>query len=41
MSKFLEAIKNKDYYENYLTRFITNYNAIEGNNLSYEEIYLI
>ena len=41
MSKFLEAIKNKNYYENCLTRFITNSNAIEGNTLSYIETYSI
>ena len=29
INKFLEAIKNQDYYENYLTRNVKNSNAIE------------
>ena len=41
MSKFLEAIKNKDYYENFITRSVKNSNAIEGNTLSYAETYSI
>ena len=41
MNKFLEAIKNKDYYENFITRSIKSSNAIEGNTLSYTETYSI
>lgn len=41
MNKFLEAIKNKDYYENFITRSIKSSNAIEGNTLSYAETYSI
>ena len=41
MNKFLEAIKNKDYYENFITRSIKSSNAIEGNTLSYAETYAI
>ncbi len=40
-SKFLEAIKNQDYYENFITRSIKCSNAIEGNTLSYAETYSI
>ena len=41
MNKFLEAIKNQDYYENFITRSIKSSNAIEGNTLSYAETYSI
>jgi len=41
MNKFLEAIKNKDYYENFITRSVKSSNAIEGNTLSYAETYSI
>ena len=34
MNRFLEAIKNQDYYENFITRSVKNSNAIEGNTLS-------
>lgn len=40
-SKFLKAIKNQDYYENFITRSIKCSNAIEGNTLSYSETYSI
>ena len=41
MNKFLEAIKNQNYYENFITRSVKNSNAIEGNTLSYAETYSI
>ena len=41
MNKFLEAIKNQDYYENFITRSVNSSNAIEGNTLSYAETYSI
>ena len=41
MNRFLEAIKNQDYYENFITRSVKNSNAIEGNTLSYAETYSI
>lgn len=41
MSKFQEAVKNQDYYENFITRSIKSSNAIEGNTLSYAETYSI
>ena len=41
MNKFLEAIKNQDYYENFITRSVKSSNAIEGNTLSYVETYSI
>ena len=41
MNKFLEAIKNQDYYENFITRSVKSSNAIEGNTLSYAETYSI
>lgn len=41
MNKFQEAIKNQDYYENFITRSIKSSNAIEGNTLSYAETYSI
>ena len=40
-SKFIKAIKNKNYYENFITRSIKSSNAIEGNTLSYAETYSI
>ena len=41
MNIFLEAIKNQDYYENFITRSVKSSNAIEGNTLSYAETYSI
>ena len=41
MNRFLETIKNQDYYENFITRSVKNSNAIEGNTLSYAETYSI
>lgn len=34
MNKFQEAIKNQDYYENFITRSIKSSNAIEGKTLT-------
>ena len=33
--------KNKNYFENFITRSVKSSNAIEGNTLSYAEIYSI
>lgn len=41
MNKFQKAIKNQNYYENFITRSIKCSNAIEGNTLSYAETYSI
>lgn len=41
MNKFIKAIKNQNYYENFITRSIKSSNAIEGNTLSYAETYSI
>ena len=40
-NKFLEAIKKREYFENFITRSIKCSNAIEGNTLSYAETYSI
>lgn len=40
-NKFLKALKNQNYYENFITRSIKSSNAIEGNTLSYAETYSI
>ena len=39
MNKFFDAIKNKEYYENFITRSVKSSNAIEGSTLSYAETY--
>ena len=39
MKKFEKALKNQNYYENFITRSIKSSNAIEGNTLSYAETY--
>ena len=41
MKKFEKALKNQNYYENFITRSIKSSNAIEGNTLSYAETYSI
>ena len=41
MNKFLIALKNQDYFENFITRSVKSSNAIEGNTLSYAETYSI
>ena len=41
VNKFLKAIEDRDYYENFITRSIKSSNAIEGNTLSYAETYSI
>ena len=41
MNKFLEAIQNQNYFENFITRSVKSSNAIEGNTLSYAETYSI
>ncbi len=41
MNKFLKALKKQEYFENFITRSIKNSNAIEGNTLSFAEIYSI
>lgn len=41
MNQFQKAIKNRDYYENFITRSIKSSNAIEGSTLSYAETYSI
>jgi len=40
-NKFLETLKNKEYFENFITRSIRSSNAIEGTTLSYAETYAI
>lgn len=39
--EFLEALKNQDYFENFITRSVKSSNAIEGSTLSYAETYAI
>lgn len=41
MNKFLVAIKNQNYFKNFMTRSVKSSNAIEGNTLSYAETYSI
>ncbi|MGM9879631.1 MAG: Fic family protein [Bacilli bacterium] len=41
MNQFLKALKKQEYFENFITRSIKNSNAIEGNTLSYAQIYSI
>ena len=41
MNKFIEALKNQNYFENFITRSVKSSNAIEGNTLSYSETYSI
>lgn len=41
MNKFLEVIKNQNYFKNFMTRSVKCSNAIEGNTLSYAETYSI
>lgn len=38
---FWEAIKNQDYYENFITRSTYHTNSIEGNTLTYADTYAI
>lgn len=38
---FWEAIKNQDYYENFITRSTYHSNSIEGNTLTYADTYAI
>lgn len=38
---FFEAIKNQEYYENFITRCTYHSNGIEGNTLSYTDTYAI
>lgn len=38
---FWEAIKNQDYYENFITRNTYHSNSIEGNTLTYADTYAI
>lgn len=41
MNLFQKAIKNQNYYENFITRSIKSSNAIEGSTLSHAETYSI
>ena len=41
MNKFLEVIKNQNYFKDFMTRSVKCSNAIEGNTLSYAETYSI
>lgn len=41
MGDFLQAIKNQEYFEDFITRSTYHSNSIEGNTLSYGETYAL
>ena len=41
LNNFLNALKNQEYFENFITRSVKCSNAIEGSTLSYAETYSI
>lgn len=41
MADFLQAIKNQEYFEDFITRSTYHSNSIEGNTLSYGETYAL